>query len=123
MAALLSSGQSKKGRKGAKFAQKARGQQPPERPTGQTSKFLVPRPLGPLHAQDKPFECHECGKKFSRNDNLSQHARTHGSGAVVMNLIDGSEEALDMMPSGDPEIANFGTDGDSNGKKKRKRSD
>ncbi|KAI0483199.1 hypothetical protein GGR56DRAFT_686440 [Xylariaceae sp. FL0804] len=95
-----------------------------------------------LHTQDKPFECHECGKKFSRSDNLSQHARTHGSGAIVMNLIDGSEEALDMMPSGDPEFANFGKvlfqvaaeipgsssdlsseDGDSNGKKKRKRSD
>lgn len=41
-----------------------------------------------LHTQDKPFECHECGKKFSRSDNLAQHSRTHGSGAIVMNLID-----------------------------------
>jgi uncharacterized Zn-finger protein len=41
-----------------------------------------------LHTQDKPFECGECGKKFSRSDNLAQHSRTHGSGAIIMNLID-----------------------------------
>ncbi|PSR78906.1 hypothetical protein BD289DRAFT_456050 [Coniella lustricola] len=41
-----------------------------------------------LHTEDKPFECNECGKKFSRSDNLTQHQRTHGSGAIVMNLID-----------------------------------
>ncbi|KAK0633446.1 hypothetical protein B0T14DRAFT_68859 [Immersiella caudata] len=41
-----------------------------------------------LHTEEKPFECHECGKKFSRSDNLAQHSRTHGSGAIVMNLID-----------------------------------
>src|SRR5262249_25645765 len=32
--------------------------------------------------------CNECGKKFSRSDNLAQHARTHGSGAIALNLID-----------------------------------
>ncbi|KAH6690391.1 cutinase G-box binding protein [Plectosphaerella plurivora] len=41
-----------------------------------------------LHTHDKPFECHECGKKFSRSDNLAQHARTHGAGALVLDLID-----------------------------------
>jgi hypothetical protein len=44
-----------------------------------------------LHTQDKPFECHECGKKFSRSDNLAQHARTHGSGAVHLDLINDPE--------------------------------
>ncbi|OTA94414.1 hypothetical protein M434DRAFT_29900 [Hypoxylon sp. CO27-5] len=97
-----------------------------------------------LHTQEKPFECHECGKKFSRSDNLSQHARTHGSGAIVMNLIDTSEEGLDLMPAGETDYANFGkvlfqvasevpgsssdlssdeSPSESQGKKKRKRSD
>ncbi|KAI1142757.1 hypothetical protein F5Y05DRAFT_130344 [Hypoxylon sp. FL0543] len=97
-----------------------------------------------LHTQEKPFECHECGKKFSRSDNLSQHARTHGSGAIVMNLIDASEEGLDLMPAGETDYANFGkvlfqvasevpgsssdlssdeSPSESQGKKKRKRSD
>jgi len=44
-----------------------------------------------LHTHDKPFECTDCGKKFSRSDNLSQHQRTHGTGAVVMGVLDGSE--------------------------------
>ncbi|KAI1660243.1 hypothetical protein F4813DRAFT_317465 [Daldinia decipiens] len=97
-----------------------------------------------LHTQEKPFECHECGKKFSRSDNLSQHARTHGSGAIVMNLIDGSEEGLEMMPSGESDYSNYGkvlfqvasevpgsasdlssdeSPSESQGKKKRKRSE
>ncbi|KAK4230760.1 hypothetical protein QBC38DRAFT_356379 [Podospora fimiseda] len=44
-----------------------------------------------LHTQDKPFECTECGKKFSRSDNLAQHARTHGSGAIALDLLDNPE--------------------------------
>ncbi|TGJ84072.1 hypothetical protein E0Z10_g4692 [Xylaria hypoxylon] len=97
-----------------------------------------------LHTQDKPFECNECGKKFSRSDNLAQHARTHGSGAIVMNLLDGSEEGLDMMASADSDYHNFGkvlfqvasevpgsgsdfssddSQSESDGKKKRKRSE
>ncbi|KAI1804115.1 hypothetical protein F4811DRAFT_553117 [Daldinia bambusicola] len=97
-----------------------------------------------LHTQEKPFECHECGKKFSRSDNLSQHARTHGSGAIVMNLIDATEEGLDLMPAGETDYANYGkvlfqvasevpgsasdlssdeSPSESQGKKKRKRSE
>ncbi|KAM0819582.1 hypothetical protein AB5N19_05398 [Seiridium cardinale] len=69
-----------------------------------------------LHTHDKPFECNDCGKKFSRSDNLAQHARTHGAGAIVMNLIDGSEQGYDMMAAaqqqshsqGEPDYQSFG---------------
>jgi DNA-directed RNA polymerase subunit RPC12/RpoP len=50
-----------------------------------------------LHTHDKPFECTDCGKKFSRSDNLSQHQRTHGTGAVVMGVLDSSEFHGDSM--------------------------
>lgn len=52
-----------------------------------------------LHTHDKPFECNECGKKFSRSDNLAQHSRTHGSGAIVMDLMENTE-----MPNFDSSI-------------------
>lgn len=102
-----------------------------------------------LHTQEKPFECHECGKKFSRSDNLSQHSRTHGSGAIPLNIIDTSGEDMDTLELMQSEhsgsdYANFGkvlfqvasevpgsssefssdeSSGESQGKKKRKRSD
>jgi len=44
-----------------------------------------------LHTEDKPFKCHECGKQFSRSDNLSQHSRTHGSGAMVLGVLEDGE--------------------------------
>ncbi|KUJ22469.1 uncharacterized protein LY89DRAFT_299901 [Mollisia scopiformis] len=52
-----------------------------------------------LHTQDKPFECHECGKKFSRSDNLSQHSRTHGSGAIIMGVLEDGELPSDHLES------------------------
>lgn len=54
-----------------------------------------------LHTHDKPFECHECGKKFSRSDNLAQHARTHGSGAVHLDLIN-DPDAMAAAVAGHP---------------------
>jgi len=95
-----------------------------------------------LHTHDKPFECHECGKKFSRSDNLSQHARTHGSGAIIMGVLEDGELPADHMESASDQehIHSLGTvlfgvasaasgsdtgssDGDSQGRKKRKRSE
>ncbi|TAQ89533.1 hypothetical protein B7494_g2137 [Chlorociboria aeruginascens] len=101
-----------------------------------------------LHTEDKPFECHECGKKFSRSDNLAQHARTHGSGAIVMGVLEDGEVPSDQMESASDgeHISSLGNvlysvaagasgsdtegssdngsiDGDSQSRKKRKRSD
>ncbi|KAL9115422.1 MAG: hypothetical protein Q9227_000743 [Pyrenula ochraceoflavens] len=61
-----------------------------------------------LHTADKPFECHECGKKFSRSDNLAQHSRTHGSGAIVMGVLDAGE--LPPPPPTMPYAAGAGED-------------
>lgn len=49
-----------------------------------------------LHTHDKPFECTDCGKKFSRSDNLSQHQRTHGTGSIVMGVLDDSQMRMPM---------------------------
>lgn len=101
-----------------------------------------------LHTEDKPFECHECGKKFSRSDNLSQHARTHGSGAILMGVLEDGELPADHMESAsdtehirtlggvlfdvaaaasgsDTEVTSDGgsSNADSQGRKKRKRSE
>jgi C2H2 transcription facotor len=51
-----------------------------------------------LHTQDKPFECTDCGKKFSRSDNLAQHARTHGAGAIALDILETEGMPSNYLP-------------------------
>lgn len=104
-----------------------------------------------LHTHDKPFKCKDCDKTFSRSDNLAQHARTHGAGAVIIDVLgtpDGSTGLGASYPhpmytppgaesyhtlgkvlfqvtadiSGSSSEGSSDENGDMNGKKKRKRS-
>lgn len=68
-----------------------------------------------LHTHDKPFECADCGKKFSRSDNLAQHQRTHGSGSIVMGVLEAPLSSPQQMghhpqhsPLGQHVAATFG---------------
>jgi len=93
-----------------------------------------------LHTEDKPFKCHECGKQFSRSDNLSQHSRTHGSGAILMGVLEDGEIAPDHerehlrdlgevlynvaanASGSDSDATSEASRSDNQGRRKRKRS-
>jgi len=93
-----------------------------------------------LHTEDKPFKCHECGKQFSRSDNLSQHSRTHGSGAILMGVLEDGEIAPDHerehlrdlgevlynvaanASGSDSDATSDASRSDNQGRRKRKRS-
>jgi C2H2 transcription facotor len=104
-----------------------------------------------LHTQDKPFACNECGKTFSRSDNLAQHSRTHGSGAIPLDLMDPLTGAVHSaynpelmggpvddyaqsygrvlfqiaaeMPGSSSDLSSEDDGSDHNGSRKRKRSE
>lgn len=41
------------------------------------------------HTNERPFECPECNKRFSRQENLRIHARTHtGKLNLCLRLVD-----------------------------------
>ncbi len=59
----------------------------------ETRYNIIHFPLSVLvHTHDKPFKCTDCGKSFSRSDNLAQHQRTHGTGTIALELNGLGEE-------------------------------
>ena len=48
-----------------------------------------------MHTMERPFQCHLCQRRFSRQDNLAQHIRTHQR--------DGPQVSLDAPGEADGE--------------------
>lgn len=50
-------------------------------------KYLLQRHMDGEHLGKKPFQCSECGKRYSRKDNAGQHIKRRCPKATVVKVV------------------------------------